>query len=277
MLPPPPPPPLPPLEVVLYITAYNAWQQNLDIRQTRNYAGRRIRAFFRKYGYKEYRNTYARQEFPLSVILADWQEEFLNKEGIKVEPFFRTNETTDMYMEKRILNALERSNTGMPQVAIANMLEVPTREARHYLDKLVKANKVIKVERESWCGSAATPLYYLIGGSIPVQKKVRTEIYARIRQAYFVEGKKKYQIAEEFHHDYNTVCKAIDLSGTPIRRPPDPAKIKLFENIRYLYYMDHKPIRQIARELGCGIRTVGLAIHSSTAVENSSKKELAPV
>jgi len=221
-------------------------------------------------------NTYARQEFPLSVILADWQEEALTKAGIRVNPFFRTSETTEAYMKKRILSTLEHSNTGLPQSAIAHLLQVPVKEARRYLEKLGKANKVIMVERESWCGCTATPLYYLTGSVTAVPKKGRTEIYEQIRQAYFVEGKKKYQIAEELHHDYNTVCKAIGSTKTLRGRPPDPVKVKLFENIRYLYYVEHKPIRQIVQELHCGNRTVSLAIHSST-VESVPQRELVPV
>ncbi len=260
----------------LYITAYSAWQQDLDIRETRNYAGRRIRAFFQKYGYREYRNTYARQEFPLSVVLANWQEEVLSKAGIRVNPFFRTSETTEAYMEGRILSALKRSNTGLPQSTIAHLLQVPVKEAQYYLEKLVKENKIIMVERESWCGCTTTPLYYLTGAVTAVPKKVRTEIYEKIRRAYFVEGKKKYQIAAELHHDYNTVCKAIGSAKTLRGRPSDPAKVKLFENIRYLYYVEHKPIQRIVQELHCGNRTVSLAIHSST-VESSSPRELVPV
>ena len=51
----------------LYATAYHAWQQGLDVNETRRLANRRIHAFLKAYGYKAYRNSYVRQETTFSA------------------------------------------------------------------------------------------------------------------------------------------------------------------------------------------------------------------
>jgi hypothetical protein len=72
----------------------------------------------------------------------------------------------------------------------------------------------MEVKREAWEGHI-TPLFLIAGAKIPEQKMVKTETYERIRQAYFVEGKSANWIAQEYHHHWSTVRKAISSAPAP--------------------------------------------------------------
>ena len=192
----------------LYFVAYDSWKQNFTIKETRNYAGRRIRQFFKNYGYREYRWTIIRQDIPFSV-LPSYEEKALNESEPEPEKDFRTDIATDNHMEERIISILRNQPKGIDRHTISVKLGIQVKETRRYLDKLVKEGKVVEAARESWRSTSISPLYFIAGSVIPEQSKVRSDFYKAIWHAYFVEGKSKYRIRKETGRDPEAITKAI--------------------------------------------------------------------
>jgi hypothetical protein len=194
----------------LHAVGYDSWQQNLTVQQTRNYAGRRIRLFFKHYGYRYHRFTYFRQEIPLSMLPQHCPEDrFADYELDKPEQDFQEDAVTLRHMEKRVLSTLRRNPNGVNRYIMSKRLGVGLKEAQRYLDKLVKDNEIVRVERECWHGGRTSALYFIAGEAVP-QRLIRTEYYKSIWEAYFVEHKSRSQIQRETHHHYYTILKAIE-------------------------------------------------------------------
>ena len=198
----------------LYATAYQAWQQEMTIGETRRYASRQIHAFLKSYGYKAYRNSYIKLENAFSGVFQDWQVDNLASPEEPSQRCVRHYPLEDHHLKEQIVNTLKRKPEGMTRSGLSMYLEAPVKELQWYLDSLVKNGRVIEVKREAWEGHI-TPLFLIAGAEIPEQKRVKTETYERIRHAYFVEGKSANRIAMEYHHNWNTVRKAISSSLAP--------------------------------------------------------------
>lgn len=188
----------------LYATAYDAWQQKMTIVETRRYAGRQIHAFLKSYGYKAYRNTYIKQENAFSGVFQDWQVTDLPAPERPLHKSF----DYDVGLKESILRNLSNHPQGMTRSRLSMNLEAPVKEIQRFLDSLLKEGRVIEVKREVWDGHIS-PLYLIAGTRIPEQRNIHTDMYERIRRAYFVEGKSMNWIALEYHHGWSTVLKAI--------------------------------------------------------------------
>jgi hypothetical protein len=189
----------------LYATGYIAWQQKMDMAETRRYASRQIHAFFKEYGYKAYRNTYIKMDQSFSAVFADWQ---VNNLGSPEVPVVKDT-AGDRYLQEHIVNILKRKPTGMTRADLSTFLEVPVKELQWHLDTLLKERRIIQVKRESYEGSPPTPLFFITGAVVPEQRMVKTEMYENIRRLYFSEGKTMDEIASSCHHSLHTICKAI--------------------------------------------------------------------
>lgn len=202
----------------LYTTSYSAWQQDMDMAETRRYAGRQIHAFFKEYGYKRYRNSYIKMENPFAGIFQDWQVS--NLSSIEESPNLsaKGDSLGDNYLKEHIVNILKRKLDGMTRADLSMYLEVPVQELQWYLDALLKDNRILQVKRESYEGSPPTPLFFIAGAKIPEQRMVKTEMYDNIRRLYFSEGKTMEGIAKECHHSLHTICKAIHSTPVPIAK-----------------------------------------------------------
>lgn len=200
----------------LYTAGYVAWQQNMDIAETRRYASRQIHAFMKSYGYKSYRNSYIKMENPFAGIFLDWQVNNLSSPEEPPDMLVRGDTLGDNYLKEHIVNTLKRKPQGMTRADLSMYLEVPVKEMQWHLDSLLKINRIVQVKRESYEGSPPTPLFFVAGAKIPEQKMVKTEMYDRIRQAYFEEGKGTEWIAREYHHSLHTVYRAIRMSPAPV-------------------------------------------------------------
>lgn len=193
----------------LYTTSVIAWQQNLDIAETRRYASRQIHAFFKEYGYKAYRNSYIKMENPFAGIFQDWQVNNLESPAGPPEKLFRTDSLGDNYLKAQIVNTLKRKPAGMTRADLSMYLGVRVKELQWHLDSLLKDSRIVQVKRESFEGTPPTPLFFIAGAKVPEQKMVKTEMYENIRRLYFSEGKTMEQIAKECHHSLHTICRAI--------------------------------------------------------------------
>jgi hypothetical protein len=203
----------------LYTTSYSAWQQNLDIAETRRYAGRQIHAFFKEYGYKRYRNSYIKMENPFAGIFQDWQVSNLSSIEESPNLLAKGDSLVDNYLKEHIVNILKRKLEGMTRADLSMYLEVPVQELQWYLDALLKDNRIVQVKRESYEGSPPTPLFFIAGAKIPEQRMVKTEMYENIRKAFFVDGKSKDRIAREYHHSLHTVYRAIRMTPASLSVP----------------------------------------------------------
>ena len=197
----------------LYAAGYLAWQQHLTVQQTRNYAQRRIRLFFKHYGYRQRRFTYFRQEIPFSMLPVAYTENNfadgeLSKPEQDPENGFQPDTFTLRHTEEQILSVLRRHPNGVTRYIMSVRLGVGLKEAQRYLDKLTKDNKIARVERELWRAGRISPLYFIAGAAIP-QRQIRTEYYKSIWEAYFVEHKSRHRIQKETGHNYYTILKAI--------------------------------------------------------------------
>ena len=193
----------------LYAVGYDSWIHNLTLQQTRNYAQRRIRLFFKHYGYREHHFTLFRQEIPFALFSArchdnDVAEYILDNP----RPAYLPDSVTLRHMEERVLSLLKRHPAGVNRYIMSKRLGVDLKEAQRCLDKLVEENKIARVEREVYHGSRITPLYFIAGYAIP-QGSIRTEVNEAIRYAYFVERKTRYQIQKETGRNYYTILRAI--------------------------------------------------------------------
>jgi hypothetical protein len=203
----------------LYATSVMAWQQNMDIGETRRYARRQIHAFFKEYGYKSYRNTYVKMEQSFSGVFADWQVNNLDAPEMPANNFMRKDTVGDNYLQEQIVNILKRKVEGLTRADLSMYLQVPVHELQWHLDSLLKGNRIVQVKRESYEGTPPTPLFFIAGAKLPEQKMVKTEMYENIRRLYFSEGKTMEGIAKECHHSLHTICKAIH--SPPVSMPQD--------------------------------------------------------
>ncbi len=144
--------------------------------------------------------------------LRHWRTEklatFLRREA-RAEP------TVVDHLEERILDILRQHEEGMPRRELCVRLWITVRELDRYLVPLIKDRQVIEVKRENCRGRPRSPLLVIAGAPIPEQKMVKREMMAKIRHAYFVEGKSIKQIKRELHHDKRTVRRAIAVSPAP--------------------------------------------------------------
>ena len=141
------------------------------------------------------------------------------------------------------------------------------KEIQRFLDSLVKEGKAIEFKRETWDGNI-TPLYFPIGAKLPEAKLIRTEMYERIRKAYFEEGLSVNQIHERYHHSDLTVKEAIrtaPASLQPVIPQRKRRQMELYQEIRRLYFLEGKSTRQIMQEHHHGPGTIANAIHSAPA------------
>jgi hypothetical protein len=198
----------------LYATAYQAWQEEMTMGETGRYASRQIHAFLKSYGYKAYRNTYIKLENAFSGVFQDWQVDNLASPEEPSQRVVRDYPRADNHLKEQIVNTLKRKPAGLTRSGLSMYLEAPVKELQWYLDSLVKNGQIIEVTREAWEGHI-TPLFLIAGAQIPEQKRVKTEMYERIRQAYFVEGKSANWIVQEYHHHWRTVRKAINSAPAP--------------------------------------------------------------
>ena len=92
----------------LYTAAYDAWQQQMTMPETRRYASRRIHAFLKSYGYKAYRNSYVRNETPFAAAFPDWLVENLADAD---RPLYKSFDY-DIGLKAGIEKNLKRSSPG---------------------------------------------------------------------------------------------------------------------------------------------------------------------
>jgi transposase len=260
----------------LYATAYQAWQQGLDMDQTRRYASRRIHAFLKAYGYRAYRNSYIRQETAFSASFPDWQT--INLPSLE-KPRYKSFDY-DVGLKEGIVRNLSLHSQGMTRSHLSQNLEAPVTEIQRFLDSLIKEGKVIEVKREHF-DSRLTPLYLMAGSQLPAQYQAQKETYERIRRAHFVEGLSMSRIAQEYSCHWNTVQKIIR-SAPPPPEAALPFRKRLQEEryatIRRLYFEEGKSTRRIAAELHHSLETVARAIHTTpTPAAYLPTRELVPV
>ena len=256
----------------LYATAYDAWQQGMDITETRRYASRRIHTFLKSYGYKAYRNSYVRQETPFAATFPDWLVENLPAADQPLHKSF----DYDIGLKASIERNLQNHPQGMTRSRLSTNLEAPVKDIQRFLDSLVKEGKVVEFKRETWDGHI-TPLYFVAGAKLPEASNVRTEMYERIRRAYFEEGLSVNRICEEYHHSETTVKEAIR-TAPAFLRPVIPQRkrrqMEMYQEIRRLYLLEGKSSRQIASEYHHSLQTVAKAIHSAPAPEVDTREKV---
>jgi len=191
-----------------YCTAWGAWRIGLSEAETSRFMARRVYAFLRNYGYRVYRHRYYKMDKPLSDIAQD---------GIHGEKILETaiaNPAPSLvrwgeHLSEEILALLQKTAGGLSKRALYTRLCISPRELDWYCCPLIKKGLIFEVSRESTRGRPLTPLLVAAGQTLPMPKLVKTEQMERIRQAYFLEGKSRKQIARDFHHDRKTVRKAI--------------------------------------------------------------------
>ena len=197
----------------LYVTAYEAWRQELGEIETYRFTGRRIYAFLKSCGYRMYRGAYVRLEKPFAVVFQDVEnvDEFLQPLDSPARPYFASTN-----LGERILQLLRCKAEGMRKHEICAHLQVPVQELGWHLTPLLKGQQIIEVNKDNWRGRPLSPLLVIAGAPVPVEKKEKTEMMERIRHAYFVEGKSIKGIAREYHHDKRIVRRAIRSSQVQI-------------------------------------------------------------
>ena len=259
----------------LYGTAYHAWQQGLDVNETRRLASRRIHAFLKAYGYKAYRNSYVRQETAFSASFPDWQT--VNLPSLE-RPRYKSFDY-DVNLKEGIIRNLSRHSQGMTRSHLSMNLEAPVTEVQRFLDSLVKEGRIKEVKRENW-DSRLTPLYLIAGSEIPKECRVHMETFERIRRAYFIEGLSMDHIAREYHYPWHMVNKAIHSEPPPLDATV-PIRKQLQEEryaiIRRLHFEEGKSARRIAAEYHHSLQTVARAIHSTPVpLASLPTRELVP-
>lgn len=191
-----------------YCTAWGAWRKELSEAETSRFMARRVYAFLRNYGYRVYRHRYYKLDKPLSDIAQD------EIHGEKILEMAMVNPAPTLvrwgdHLGEEILALLEKSAGGLSKRALYTRLCISPRELDWYCSPLIKKGLIFEVRRESTRGRPPTPLLVAAGQTLLMPKMVKTEQMERIRQAYFLEGKSRKQIARDFHHDRKTVRKAI--------------------------------------------------------------------
>jgi len=197
-----------------YCTAWEAWRKQLSELETNRFMARRVYAFLRNYGYRVYRHRY----YKLDKLLSDIAQDEIH--GEKILEMAMVNPAPTLvrrwdHLGEEILALLERSAGGLSKRDVYTRLCISPRELDWYCSPLIKKGLIFEVRRENTRGRPLTPLLVAAGQALPMPKMVKTEQMERIRQAYFLEGKSRKQIARKLHHDRKTVREAI-MRGMPV-------------------------------------------------------------
>jgi len=198
----------------LYAAAFFAWKQGMDVTETRRYAGRRIHAFFKANGFTLTHHGYIKREKPFSrAFTFDTADRGLSDEyRPSKHPIHRDDDHRDNdHLDDKILAFLRKHPEGLPRRELVSRFQIPIYEINRYLVPMIEQGKVVEIERECIKGPSPSPLVVAVepGRALPQPKRVKTERDARIRQAYFIEGKGIRQIVRELHHDRNFVRRVI--------------------------------------------------------------------
>lgn len=189
----------------IYLTAWQAYREELDRTQTLRLMGKRIRGFLKAYGYRLYRSSYIRTEVPYEEAFPwDIFDKGIPEPCQTPRPFAGKDGLGD-----RILELLQRRPEGLPRRKIAGMLGVSVSEVSHYVAPLIKSGKVISVERANWRGAPCTPLLFSPDAPLPAPIRTRAEVTARVLHAYFVEEKAIQRIAREHRHSRGVVRRLV--------------------------------------------------------------------
>lgn len=192
----------------VYATAWEAWQKQLNEKDTYRIMSRRLHAFLKSCGLRVYRHGYYRMEIPLSAISQDekLQERTLAMSmGKPSVPFMGGSD----HIGEKILALIEKSPIGLSKRDLCTHLCISRQELDWHCAPLIKQRLVLEVKRENTFGRTPTPILVAAGQAPPVLTMVKTEQVERIRHAYFVEKKSIKQIARELRHSKTTVRSAI--------------------------------------------------------------------
>ena len=197
-----------------YLTAWEAWQNELSISEVRRLIDRRIRAFFRAYGYRRYWHGYYKLDRAFSAIALDGahEEKLLARANAAPRPIFSGDN-----LEEKILAGLRGNPQGMVKWKLYSRLGISAQELEWQCRPLIEQGLVAEVKRENVHGRPLTPLLVAVQPDIalPAPELAKTENFERIRQAHFAEGKSIREIAREFHHGRRTIREAL---GRPYRK-----------------------------------------------------------
>ena len=203
-----------------YLTAWEAYQNRLSIDDTRHLIENRLCAFFRAYGYRKYRHRYYKPEKAFSSVAKDGahEEELVaTAHAASPKPIFSEED-----LGEKILAMLREHAEGMVKRELYQRLGISARELEWQCRPLIEQGLVVEVKRESFRGRPLGPLLIAVQPGLtvpelpaPSAKLAREQVFERIRQAYFVEGKSIREIAREFHHDRRTIREAL---GRPYQK-----------------------------------------------------------
>jgi hypothetical protein len=195
----------------LYATAFEAWQSGLDDIETRRFAGRRLYAFLKAYGFCVYRRGYFKRERPFaSVFNYNIADRGIFPRDARPTPFICRG---DDHLDEKVLALLRKHPEGLPRRKVSSSFQIPVWELNSYLNRLIKRKQVIAVKRENTRGRPLSPLLLIAGTEIQEGKMVKTERDERIRQAY-LDGWSIKRINRELHHDKRIIRRAIRAAST---------------------------------------------------------------
>jgi len=157
-----------------YLTAWEAWQNRLSLKASDCLIGRRIRDFFKAYGYHRHWHGYYKLDKAFSAIAQDGAhlEKLLARANAAPRPIFSGD-----HLEEKILAILRENPGGMVKWKLYSRLGISAQELEWQCRPLIEQGLVAEVKRENVHGRPLTPLLVAVQPDIalPAPELAKTE------------------------------------------------------------------------------------------------------